>query len=79
MQNYSNTKNNDHVFQNSTKISKYVFDNKIQPLNVYFSIVNVLSVLNVYSPLQSTPSFPIGLVKTESDVIVGSVETGLVR
>ena len=34
---------------------------------------------NVYSPLQSTPSFPIGLVKTESDVIVGSVETGLVR
>ena len=26
-----------------------------------------------------TPSFPIGLGKTESDVIVRSVETGLVR
>ena len=28
-QNYSNTKNNDHVFQNNTKISKHIFDNKI--------------------------------------------------
>ena len=27
--NYSNTKNNDHAFQNSTEISKHVFDNKI--------------------------------------------------
>ena len=26
-----------------------------------------------------TPSFPIGLVKTESDIIVRSVETGLGR
>ena len=24
-----NTKNNDHVFQSSTKISKHVFDNKV--------------------------------------------------
>ena len=26
-----------------------------------------------------TPSFPIGLVKTKSDLVVRSVETGLVR
>ena len=28
-QNYSNTKNNHHIFQNSTKISKHIFENKM--------------------------------------------------
>ena len=32
-----------------------------------------------YIDQRCTPSFPIGLVKTESGIIVGSVETGLER
>ena len=32
-----------------------------------------------YTDQPYTPSFPIGLVKTESDFIVSSVETGLGR
>ena len=32
-----------------------------------------------YTDQPSTPSFPIGLVKTESDFIARSVETGLRR